>query len=119
MASDSEVYRIDSQEDIVTDKENSDEVCDSQRQAVEVNSQLEVAVDNERNKEVGNLEEEEVAMPPNIIQILLNMPSSIDKMREENKGIKESQDSLKDSLTEKMDRKQDSLTKKIERSQDS
>ena len=98
MASDSEVYRIDSQEDIVTDKENSDEVCDSQRQAVEVNSQLEVAVDNERHKEVGNLEEE-VKMPPNIIQILLNMPSSIDKMREENKGIKESQDSLKDSLT--------------------
>ena len=52
----------------------------------------------EMSKEVGNVEKE-VAMPPNIIQILLNMQSSIKEIREENKGIKESQDSLKDSLT--------------------
>ena len=88
----SEVRRIDSQEDIVIEKESSDEVSDSQRQAVEMNSQADVAIYKEINQEVGNVEKE-VATPPNIIQILLNMQSSIKEMREENKGIKESHDS--------------------------
>ena len=63
----SEVYRIDSQEDIVIEKEISDEVCDSQRQSAEMNSEADVTVGREMNKEVEDVEKE-VAMPTNIIQ---------------------------------------------------
>ena len=77
------MYRIDSKEDIVIDKEISDEVSDSQRQAVEMRSQVDLAVDKEINKEVGNVEKE-VATPPNIIQILLNMQNNIAEKMEGN-----------------------------------
>jgi hypothetical protein len=108
---DSEVYRINSQEDIGIDTEISKEVSDSQRQVVEMSSQEDLEIDREVSKEVRSYEKEAIT-PPNIIQILLNMQDSLKESREENKRIKE-------SLTEKMEENQNSLMDKIERSQDS
>jgi hypothetical protein len=61
----SEVFRIDSQED---------EVSDSQRQDVEVNSQEEVDIDKENSKEARSSEKEAV------VQLLIQ---SVNNMKEE------------------------------------
>ena len=113
----SEVYRIDSQEDIVIDKLNSDETCDDQRQDVETNneiSEVEVAVGKEISKEVKSHQKEAVItldMMQSFMQSIKEMREemrSIKKIEENQKSFKESQDNLKDSL-EKIKESQDNL----------
>ena len=126
----SEVYRIDSQEDIVIDKVNSDQTCDSQRQDVEADneiSEVEVAIGREISKEVNSHQKEAVITPDmmqsfmqSIIKKIDDLDSSLKKIdefdnslkeiREENKGIKEGQNNMQSSL-KKIDEFDNSLEK--------
>ena len=90
----SEVFRMDSQED---------EVSDSQRQVVEMSSQVDLAIDEENSKEVRSVEKEAV-IPPDMIQLLIQ---SI------NEKMEKSQNSLRESITEKMEENQNSLRESI------